>query len=68
MIISYQKLWVLMQKNKMKKSELAAAANVTPYTMAKLNKGLTVSMDTMVKFCKVFHCNIGDLMDVIEED
>ena len=68
MIVSYEKLWRLLQKNKMKKKDLAAAAGVSEYDMTKLNKGETVSMDVMVKFCKIFHCNIGDIMDVIEED
>lgn len=68
MIVSYEKLWRLLQKNKMKKKDLAAAAGVSEYAMTKLNKGETVSMDVMVKFCKIFHCNIGDIMDVIEEE
>ena len=68
MIVSYEKLWSLLRKNKMKKKELAEAAGITSYTMTKLNKGETVSMDVMIKFCKIFHCNIGDIMDVIEED
>ena len=68
MIISYEKLWILLRKNKMKKGDLATAANISPYTMTKLNKGLPVSMETMVKFCKIFHCDIGDLMEVIEDE
>ena len=36
MKISYDKLWKLMKKNKMKKSELAAAAEISGYTMTKL--------------------------------
>lgn len=68
MIISYEKLWILLKKNKMKKKGLATAANVTSYTMTKLNKGLSVSMETMVKFSKAFYCDIGDLMQVIEEE
>lgn len=68
MIISYEKLWILLKKNKMKKKGLATAANVTSYTMTKLNKGLSVSMETMVKFYKAFYCDIGDLMQVIEEE
>lgn len=67
MIVSYEKLWRLLQKNKMKKKDLASAAGISQYTMTKLNKSETVSMDVMVKFCKIFHCNIGDIMDVIEE-
>ena len=68
MIISYEKLWILLRKNKMKKGDLATAANISPYTMTKLNKGMPVSMETMVKFCKIFHCDIGDLMEVIEDE
>lgn len=68
MVVSYEKLWLLLIKNKMKKKDLARAAGISAYTMTKLNKGETVSMDVMIKFCKIFHCNIGDLMDVIEEN
>ena len=68
MLVSYEKLWRLLQKNKMKKKDLAIAAGVSEYAMAKLNKGKLVSMDVMIKFCKIFHCNIGDVMDVIEEE
>ena len=68
MIVSYEKLWRLLQKNKMKKKDLAKAADVSEYAMTKLNKGETVSMDVMVKFCKIFHCNIGDIMDVFPDE
>lgn len=67
MRISYEKLWHLMKKNKMKKSELASAAELTKYTMTKLNKDEPVSLEAMLRLCKVFHCDIGDLMEVIEE-
>ena len=67
MLISYEKLWRQLQKNKMKKSDLAKAAEVSSYTMAKLNKNEPVHLEVMIKFCKVFHCDIGDLMEVIEE-
>ena len=36
--------------------------------MAKMNKDLPVSMEVMMNLCKIFHCDIGDLMEVIEED
>ena len=62
------KLWRLMKDNKMKKSELAKAAEISSYAMTKLNRDLPVSMEVMMNLCKVFHCDIGDLMEVIEED
>ena len=68
MVISYNKLWNLVRQNKMKKGDLARAANISDYTMGKLNKDFPVQMEVMVRLCKVFHCDIGDLMEVIEEE
>ena len=68
MKVRYDKLWSLMKNNKMKKSDLAAAAELSQYTMTKLNQDRIVSMEVMLKLCKIFHCDIGDLMEVIEED
>ena len=68
MTVSYNKLWQLMKDNRMKKSELAAAASISQYSMTKLNQNKPVSMEVMLRLCKVFHCDIGDLMEVIEND
>jgi DNA-binding Xre family transcriptional regulator len=57
-----------MKDNKMTKSELAQAAELTTYAMTKLNNDRVVSMEVMLNLCKVFHCDIGDIMEVIEED
>ena len=68
MTVSYNKLWQLMKDNRMKKSELAAAASISQYSMTKLNQNKPVAMEVMLRLCKVFHCDIGDLMEVIEND
>ena len=68
MRVSYKKLWEQMRANKMRKKDLAEAAELSPYTMTKLNQDRPVSMDVMMKFCKIFHCDIGDIMEIIEED
>jgi DNA-binding Xre family transcriptional regulator len=57
-----------MKNNKMKKSDLASAAQLSAYTMTKLNHDRLVSMDVMLRLCKVFHCDIGDIMEVVEDD
>lgn len=67
MRVSYEKLWRLMKTNKMKKRDLAKAAEITTYTMAKLNHDEPVSMEIMLRLCKIFHCDIGDIMEAIEE-
>lgn len=68
MRVSYKKLWEQMKANKMRKKDLAEAAELSSYTMTKLNQDRPVSMDVMMKFCKIFHCDIGDIMEIIEED
>ena len=68
MKVRYDKLWILMKDNKMTKSELAQAAELTTYAMTKLNNDRVVSMEVVLNLCKVFHCDIGDIMEVIEED
>ena len=56
-----------MKDNEMKKSDLAKPAEISSYTMTKLNKDQPINMEVMLNLCKVFHCDIGDLMEVIEE-
>ena len=68
MRISYNKLWDLMKKNKMKKTDLAKAAEITGYTMTKMNKNEPVTLEVMMRVCKVFHCNIGDVMEFVPDN
>ena len=55
-----------MRANKMKKCELAKAAKITQYTMSKLNKNEPIDLSIMMNICKVFHCDIGDVMELKE--
>lgn len=68
MTVRYDKLWAVMKDNKMRKGDLAKAAELSQYAMTKLNQDRVVSMEVMLRLCKVFHCDIGDLMEVIEND
>ena len=67
MRISYEKLWNLMKANRMTKTELAKAAGISTSTITKLNNNKFVSMEIIVRMCKIFHCDIGDVMEVIED-
>lgn len=68
MRISYKKLWQIMTANKMRKKDLAEAAELSECNMTKLNQDRPVSMEVMMNLCKVFHCDIGDIMEMIEEE
>ena len=65
MSISYNKLWKLLIDKGMLKKDLMAATKITASTMAKMGKNEPVSLDVLVRICKVLECNIGDIMDVI---
>lgn len=67
MRVSYDKLWKLMKANKMKKQDLAKAAELSSYMMAQLGKDEYVSLEVIAKLCKVFHCDVGDIVEMVEE-
>jgi DNA-binding Xre family transcriptional regulator len=68
MQVSYKKLWKLLIDKDMKKKDLQAAAGISWASITKLSKGKTVSMEVLMKICKVLECNIGDIMDLISEE
>ena len=68
MAFSYNKLWKLLIDRKMMKKDLMAMTGLTTTTMAKLGKELPVSMDVLARICKALKCNIGDIVDYIDEE
>ena len=68
MAISYNKLWKLLIDKKMNKSELREAVKTSPNTIAKLGKNEPVSLDVLIRVCKVLECDIGDIMEIVEEN
>ena len=67
MSISYNKLWKLMIDLNMNKTQLRKVAGLSTNIIARLSKNESVSMDTLLRICKALHCNVGDIVDVIEE-
>lgn len=68
MTLSYNKLWKLLIDKGMTKTEMRLKADISTTTLAKLGKNETVSMEALLKICKVLNCNVGDIMDVINEE
>lgn len=67
MKVCYDRLWRLMKDNRMKKCELTKAAEISSYAMAKLSKDEPVDMKVIMNLCKVFHCKIEEIVEVIED-
>lgn len=68
MIISYKKLWKLLIDKDMKKQDLRAVAHLSSSTVAKLTRGENVSTAILLKICTALHCDIANIMEVIEDD
>lgn len=52
---------------KMTKNSLRIKAEMSSSTMAKMSKNETVSMDVMLRICKVLDCEFDDIIE-IEKD
>ena len=67
MEVSYKKLWKLLIDKDMKKKDLQAKAKISWASVTKLSKGETVSMEVLMKICKYLQCDVGDVMEFIDE-
>lgn len=68
MAVSYNKLWKILIDKDMKKIDLMKSAKIGTSTLSKLGKNQFVSMEVLVKICKVLDCNIGDIVDFIPDE
>ena len=66
MAVSYNKLWKLLIDKGMTKTELRLATDMSTTTLAKLGKNETVSMDVMLRICKVLDCKFDDIVDLTD--
>ena len=65
--VSYNKLFKLLIDKNMKKTELIKLADISSSTLAKLSKNENVSMDVIVRLCQVLKCDIGEIVEIVEE-
>jgi len=65
--ISYKKLWKLMIDYNMNKTQLRKKAGLSTNVLAKLSKNDSVSMDTLMRICQLFHCDVGDIVEIVDE-
>ena len=66
--VSYKRLWKLLIDHNMKKVDLKNATKISSATMSKLNKDEPVSLEVLMKICKVLKCDIGDVVEMVFED
>jgi len=67
MAVNYNKLWKLLIDKGITKTELRLATDMSTTTLARLGKNENVSMDVMLRICKVLDCKFDDIVDVTGE-
>ncbi len=67
MVVSYKKLWKLLIDKDMMKKDLQSKAGISWATLTKMSKGETVSTEVLMKVCKVLQCDVGDIIEFIDD-
>ena len=68
MQVSYKKLWKLLIDKDMKKKDLMSQAEISAFTVRKLNRGENVTVDILGRICKVLSCTLDDICEFIDTD
>ena len=68
MRISYKRLWKMLIDKDMKKKDLMEQANISNYTISKMNRGENITTDILVKICAALNCTFDEIMEVVEDD
>ena len=67
MSIRYYRLFDLLARRGMKKTDLLHVAGISSPTLAKLSKGEVVTTEIIAKICSALNCQPGDVMEYIHD-
>ena len=68
MAVCYNNLWKLLIDKNMNKTDLKEAAGISFNVMARMGKNETISFESIEKICAVLNCNIGDIIEIVQEE
>ena len=66
MVISYQKLWVILRDRGMTKKDLARRAGISDSTVRIMSRGGNVSLEVLGKICTALRVDLGDIASFVE--
>ncbi len=67
-MVSYKKLWKLLIDRDMTRTQMRKEAGITTGALAKLGRNENVNTEVLVKICKALHCDLTDIMELVEEE
>ncbi len=66
-MIVYDKLWQTMKEKGISQYALIKQYKISPAQITRLKRNESVSTHTIDVFCKILRCNVGDIMEHIED-
>ena len=67
MPIKYYRLFDLLQRRGLKKTDLLKLAGISSPTLAKLSKGETVTTEVIEKVCNALSVQPADIMEIVND-
>ena len=67
-MISYDNLWKVMKEKGITQYTLIKKHHISPGQLTRLKRNESVSTHTIEVFCKTLKCQVGDIMEYIEDD
>lgn len=68
MTVRYVKLWKRLLDMGLKRTDLISQAGISSNVLAKLGRDEFVAMESISKICKALNCDVGDIMEMIDEE
>lgn len=66
-MISYERLWRTMKERGITQYALINRYYISPAQITRLKRNESVSTHTIDVFCQILHCQVGDIMEYIED-
>ncbi len=67
MPVCYNRLWKILIDKNLKRTDLKECAGISFNVLARMGKDEAVSMESIEKICMALNCNIGDMMEIVDE-
>mgnify|MGYP000916268395 FL=1 len=67
MPLSYNKLWKMLIDKNINKTQLHEITGLSTSTITKLVNGDNVNTDVLERICKTLNCEIGDIVEIVED-
>ena len=68
MATSYKRLWKLLIDRDLKKRDLEKMANISHYTINKLNHGDNLTTDVISRICLALECTPDQIMEILPDE